>query len=1754
MKGISVINFIVKLVSRNGKNKIELLQGKTVQIGEEDQMIKNSFFKKAASLTLSVIMLSTLVLPNVNIGMFDTVVAADNLPVISLGSGSIGSGSNSSEAAKLPRTNTQGTYRYTTDTYNSNHAALDTTDYASSWLWSYGGSMDIAGNGALSGTAYPLPLALIMKKDGLRITKPPMLSFSTNIAAYITLDNDNDIDFKIYPDWTITSNNVDEVTDWSYEAIASNGNKKMRTTMTQGSPFTFLELTNSNVLYLEKMRVTFPSSVVYDTTYNGARMLVVRTNDITSSVNGYPGLSYQYYAMFLPQGASVDYQGTSDSTGNDGIGIRKITLPTGKTYASFAWICESQSINDSNAISIAKSYRPYAFNFITNTVADYRYDEASSILYTTYTYSFDKKSESTADGTVMGILPHQYKNMNGYSFLSNQAVTIRGYMKFLMGSSYTTTMKYNGILPYMPSLPDSDTAGRAQLQAYVDDFVNTKMQGSGNWTLSNDQGNDTYWHGKKLNRSAQVVAAAKSIGDEESAEIVLEGLKANLEEWFTYSGANDKSYFTYLGEGVGVLLGFPSSFNAVDQFNDHHFHYGYFIQAAACVGLWDKEWLEEYKDVIKQLIYDIASPYRNQNECVSDCGNAYPYLRCFSPYEGHSWASGYQDERTGNNQESTSEAINAWAGITLFGEVLGDDELRDLGIYLYTTEIAAADNYWFDIDEDIYSIGDSKYEPPMAAMVWGGKVDYATYFGLQYSQGIHICPMQSWSFYFLNGGENISGEDYIQKFIDYDMNGANSNGGSVNLWNDMWAQYYALKDPSYAMNTLWKKDSVNDGESKAHTYHYIQSLVDYGTPDLSFTASSPMTSVFKKNGKYTYAVYNSTNTIENVTFTSTSGSKVKVKAKPNGLTLFNSDDIGKLSYNIEYYGENLDGNGYTKMDTDIKYAAAGSKVTAIAKDFTGYQYNSSSSNNELTGTVNSDGTLVLKVYYNRGEYTVSYDLVGGTKSDAAKYPTGYTYGENYELDSPIRQGYDFYGWYLDAAYGEKVESISKKYHDNLTLYAKWIPEGTILINEDAYLTFDTNTNGTFTIIGDTQYDAVNVLYKISDTVAEAKELADSKAEEGFVSWGLDAASSGWTRTEDFKSRAGKYITFYFIRYDDNGGYKTDYAYGYIGKGSVDTPIETTSSPVGETGLNWSGISYAGDGAGGGTYSNKYKFYCANDKVSLVNIQNGFETEPGLYVTFPTGISSCSLGTDAYYIQGAGILLHLSAFTLQETQFTVTDATGTYTCYVYYADGKGSNIDNTVKPEETTTVKPEETTTNVSGFNKGAVNEWALAGNWGVYYGDWSGTADVSYKYISDAEYHLHFNKANKGAAWLVQSRYDVAAIAGHRYRVTVSVTTDKAGSIGIKEDLSNGGTNPVYTDIPVGTTVITGEYTVEQDKMRVMFELGQGIDTGTTLTFSDITIEDITGTEADTTIPSTETTTVAEETTSKGTTVGGPIEVFGIVGSSKSDNTVTVVWGQNAEQIENGQKYNIYVGDELKLSNVACGEYTITDIPAGTYTVKVTAVLNGVESVGASVQITVIGATEIVTTTEAPTEKTTDVTTDEYGCVVSEDLEINGYQISTTNQGTRTIYSVENTVNQLAVTEVGLVYGLSDYASANDMYVGSGSDYVKAYAAQVGRLDGSYGTSDTASSYAMTMLFAAGTKNEFSTTFMIRVYAKLSDGSYVYSNLDTYSIYEVAKELYDGLKMNTYDGHVYLYENILTVVDPAYAEKNFNWGNTVVNP
>lgn len=69
-------------------------------------------------------------------------------------------------------------------------------------------------------------------------------------------------------------------------------------------------------------------------------------------------------------------------------------------------------------------------------------------------------------------------------------------------------------------------------------------------------------------------------------------------------------------------------------------------------------------------------------------------------------------------------------------------------------------------------------------------------------------------------------------------------------------------------------------------------------------------------------------------------------------------------------------------------------------------------------------------------YTVSYKLNGGENAEGNI--SEYTIKDStFQLLDPVRDDYDFQGWYTDAAFRNKIDSIDPSGCKNLVLYAKW---------------------------------------------------------------------------------------------------------------------------------------------------------------------------------------------------------------------------------------------------------------------------------------------------------------------------------------------------------------------------------------------------------------------------------------------------------------------------------------------------------------------------------------------------------------------------------------------------------------------------------------------------------------------------------------------------------------------------------------------
>ncbi|WP_062131337.1 glycosyl hydrolase [Demequina aestuarii] len=241
---------------------------------------------------------------------------------------------------------------------------------------------------------------------------------------------------------------------------------------------------------------------------------------------------------------------------------------------------------------------------------------------------------------------------------------------------------------------------------------------------------DTYFGSKALHRHAMLVTIADALGETALADGFASVLSEELLTWADPAGCERRSQrcFEY-DEQLRGVVGLEAAFGS-EEFNDHHFHYGYLLNAAAVALERDPSLEDGLAPVMDLVAADIASP--------ADA-DAFPTLRAFDPFAGHSWASGFSPFGDGNNQESSSEAVLAWNGVAAWAQARGDESLADTARWTLSAEANAAVSRWLRPDLD----GFEDYQHDIVALQWGGKREYATWFSAEPSAmlGIELIPM-----------------------------------------------------------------------------------------------------------------------------------------------------------------------------------------------------------------------------------------------------------------------------------------------------------------------------------------------------------------------------------------------------------------------------------------------------------------------------------------------------------------------------------------------------------------------------------------------------------------------------------------------------------------------------------------------------------------------------------------------------------------------------------------------------------------------------------------------------------------------------------------------------------------------------------------------------------------------------------------------------------------------------------------------------
>jgi endo-1,3(4)-beta-glucanase len=221
----------------------------------------------------------------------------------------------------------------------------------------------------------------------------------------------------------------------------------------------------------------------------------------------------------------------------------------------------------------------------------------------------------------------------------------------------------------------------------------------------------------------RLAVIADELNQTEVAYKIRNNMKTFLNPWFSNTTVPGNQFIYEITYG-GVTCKSAINCSECDFgnyfYNDHHFQNGYFLYAAAALTKKDAPWGAQYKERIYYLARDIANPSEQD-----------PYFTRFRHkdwYVGHSFASGLFVFGDCRNQESTSEAINAYYSIYLLGLVFQDSNMMNIGRIMLATEIRSAKKYWHILKNNTI------YNPVPAArgcvgVLWETKVDLVTWFG-----------------------------------------------------------------------------------------------------------------------------------------------------------------------------------------------------------------------------------------------------------------------------------------------------------------------------------------------------------------------------------------------------------------------------------------------------------------------------------------------------------------------------------------------------------------------------------------------------------------------------------------------------------------------------------------------------------------------------------------------------------------------------------------------------------------------------------------------------------------------------------------------------------------------------------------------------------------------------------------------------------------------------------------------------------------
>jgi len=689
-----------------------------------------------------------------------------------------------------------------------------------------------------------LPLKSKFFKQGLGLLNPGAGWLSADGRA---VNADGNPDLYLMASNINTSKMANRVTgygDFNVSTVLSDtAEDKMKVTFTKGSPYVYSEFSDPNSVELYSTLIagaTDPSGAAIlateGSTYTGDRIgLRILNTDGRPS----PLMTNRYYGIFAPPGTVFKKVGAKI----------KIQLGGGNKYLSVAAMPAASDLD---------LYYQHAYAFVTGSSASYSYNEATSDVTTTLSVTTQVKRAGFSDQSMLALYPHQWKKTTN-ALTTRTYPSVRGTLKVKEGNAFTTVDKFYGMVPTFTE-PGNPEYSRQQLTSYLaildDETSNNIMNG------------DAYWQGKALHPLAMGALEANEIGDTALRNKFLSRIKTILTDWYTYT-EGEPEYFMYYNNDWGTMYYKNSGFGANYGITDHHFTYGYYVFASAVLSTFDDGFRTNYGGMVEQLIRDYANPANNDPQ--------YPAFRNFDPYEGHSWAGGYADNDSGNNQEAAGESLFGWVGQYMWGLLTGNTSYRNAAIYGFTTELNAVEQYWFNYDGDNWI---PEWTHKSVGQVYGSSNFFGTFFSGEpvHTYGIHWLPTAE---YLTSYGLNKAKAAALYNGFVAD------NGGTPGTdWQHIVWPIRSLSDPQ-AVLAGWNTTTMQRNEI-FNTYWFVNGMASLGerTKDVWATGWTSAT-VYKKNNAYSAQVWNPTSNPVTVTFRNAGGVTGTAVVGPKSLVKVN---------------------------------------------------------------------------------------------------------------------------------------------------------------------------------------------------------------------------------------------------------------------------------------------------------------------------------------------------------------------------------------------------------------------------------------------------------------------------------------------------------------------------------------------------------------------------------------------------------------------------------------------------------------------------------------------------------------------------------------------------------------------------------------------------------------------------------------------------------------------------------------------------